>query len=32
MSYYTTDRFLGIIIDIGALKRSMAGYGQFLAF
>jgi hypothetical protein len=32
MSRYTTDNFIGIIIDIGASKQSTAGYGQFLAF
>jgi hypothetical protein len=25
-SYYTTDRFLGIIVDIRASKRSIVGY------
>ena len=32
MSHYTIDRFLGIIINIGASKRSIVKYGQFLAF
>jgi len=32
MSRYTADKFIGIIIDIGASKRSIVGYGQFLAF
>ena len=31
MSRYTIDCFLGIMIDIGALKRSIIGYSQFLA-
>jgi hypothetical protein len=31
-SWYTTDSFQGIIVDTGALKRSTAGRGQFLAY
>ena len=31
-SRYTTDKFIGIMIDTGASKRFTAGYGQFLAF
>jgi len=31
-SRYTVDKFIGIIINIGASKQSIAGYGQFLAF
>jgi hypothetical protein len=30
-SRYILDVFLGIIIDIGASKKSTAGYGQFQA-
>jgi hypothetical protein len=30
--YYTTDCFLGIIINIKASKRFIVGYSQFLAF
>jgi hypothetical protein len=32
ISCYTVDRFLGIIIDIGASKYSIIGHGQFLIF
>jgi len=28
-SRYTLTVFMGIIIDIGALRKSMAGYSQF---
>ena len=31
-TWYTSNKFLGIIINTGASKRSMAGYRQFLAF
>ena len=31
-SRYTSDNFIGIMIDTGASKRSTAGYGQFQAF
>ena len=31
-SCYTVDRFLGIIINIKASKRSTAEYSQFLTF
>jgi len=31
-SRYTVDKFIGIIINIGVSKRSIVGYGQFLAF
>jgi len=31
-SRYTADKFIGIMINIGASKQSIAGYGQFLAF
>jgi hypothetical protein len=31
-SRYTADKFIGIMIDIEVSKRSIAGYGQFLAF
>src|SRR6266571_3333252 len=31
-SCYTTDNFIGIMIDTGISKQSTAGYGQFLAF
>jgi len=31
-SRYTADKFIGIMIDIGASKQSIVGYGQFLAF
>ena len=31
-SHYTADKFIGIIINIGASKQSIAGYSQFLAF
>jgi len=27
--WYTLTVFMGIIIDTGALRKSMAGYGQF---
>ena len=30
-SRYTLDAFLGIVVDIGASKKSTAGYGQFQA-
>jgi hypothetical protein len=30
-SRYTLDVFLGIVVDIGASKKSTAGYGQFRA-
>jgi len=30
-SRYTSTVFMGIIIDTGTLKKSMAGYGQFQA-
>jgi hypothetical protein len=30
-SWYTTDVFLGIVVDTGASKKSTAGYGQFRA-
>jgi hypothetical protein len=30
-SRYTTDVFLGIVVDTGASKKSTAGYGQFWA-
>jgi hypothetical protein len=30
-SRYTLDVFLGIVVDIGASKKSTAGYGQFQA-
>ena len=29
---YTSIKFMDVIIDIGASKRSTAGYGQSLAF
>jgi len=32
ISHYTADKFIGIIINIGASKQSTAGYSQFLAF
>ena len=32
MSCYTTDKFIGIIIDIKISKQSTAGYSQFLTF
>ena len=32
ISRYTVDCFLGIIIDIGASKRSIVRYSQFLVF
>ena len=32
ISYYTTDKFIGIIIDIKASKQSIIGYSQFSAF
>ena len=28
--YYTSTKFIGIIIDIKASKHSIAGYSQFL--
>ena len=28
-SWYTLDVFLGIIVDTGASKKSIAGYSQF---
>jgi len=31
VSRYTSTVFMGIIIDTSALKKSMAGYGQFQA-
>jgi len=31
-TWYTLNKFLGIMIDTKALKRSMARYSQFLAF
>jgi hypothetical protein len=31
-SRYTADKFIGIMIDTEASKRSIAGYSQFLAF
>jgi hypothetical protein len=31
-SYYTADKFIGIIIDIKASKQSTVGYSQFLVF
>ena len=31
-SRYTVDNFIGIIIDTGISKHSIAGYSQFLAF
>ena len=31
-SHYTVNNFIGIIIDIGASKHSIAKYSQFLAF
>jgi len=30
-SHYTSTKFIGVIINTGASKRSTAGYGQFLA-
>jgi len=30
--YYTSIKFIGVIIDTGASKCSTAGYSQFLAF
>ena len=30
--YYTSTKFIGIIIDTKASKLSTAGYNQFLAF
>ena len=30
-SQYTSDVFLGIIVDIGASKKSIVGYSQFQA-
>src|SRR6266568_236324 len=32
ISHYTVDNFIGIMIDIGVSKQSIARYGQFLAF
>src|SRR6266576_4145087 len=32
ISRYTVDNFVGIIINIGASKCFIAGYGQFLVF
>ena len=32
ISWYTSNEFYGIMIDIGALKRLIAGYGQYLAY
>ena len=29
---YTPKEFYGVIIDIGASKKSTAGYGQYLAY
>ena len=29
---YTPKEFYGIIINIGALKKSTAGYGQYLVY
>ena len=36
-AYITTERYMskefyGVIIDIGASKKSIAGYGQYLAY
>ena len=31
-SHYTSIKFMGVIIDIRALKYFIAGYGQFLVF
>ena len=31
-SYYTADKFIGIIINIKTSKQFIAGYGQFSAF
>jgi hypothetical protein len=31
-SRYTSDRFYGVIIDTEALRRSTAGWGQYLAY
>jgi hypothetical protein len=31
-SCYTSDRFYGVMINTGALKRSTAGWGQYLAY
>ena len=31
-SRYTIDNFIGIMIDTGVSKQSIAGYSQFLAF
>ena len=30
--YYTSTKFMGVMIDTRALKLSIVGYGQFLAF
>ena len=30
--YYTSTKFMGVMIDIRASKRSTVGYSQFLAF
>ena len=30
--YYTSIKFMGVMIDTRALKRFIAGYSQFLAF
>ena len=32
IKYYTPKEFYGVIIDIGALKKSTIGYGQYLAY
>ncbi len=30
--WYTNKEFYGIMIDIGALRQSTAGYGQYMAY
>jgi len=32
MEHYTPKEFYGIIIDIGAFKKSTIGYGQYLIY
>jgi len=31
-SWYISDKFYGVIIDTGALKRLIVGYRQYLAY